>query len=115
MPPRFTKHHGFMLTSASRTGSQKPMAIPGLRPHRHNGRSGLSGSGRLDGQMSSPTMEIGNRQEQQMSGSGLKKLPVQRPGPASAIAGDGVAKPRMAATLGHTAKVQVGKKRVRTS
>src|SRR3546814_12265627 len=96
MPPRFTKHHGFMLTSASRTGSQKPMAIPGLRPHRHTGRSGLSGSGRLDGQMSSPPMELGNRQDQQMSVIGLTKLPVQRPRPASAIAGVAVARQRLA-------------------
>src|SRR3546814_463284 len=99
MPPRFTKHHGFMLTSASRTGSQKPIAIPGLRPHRHTGRSGLSGSGRLDGQMSSPPIEIGNRQDQQISVIGLTKLPVQRPGPASAMAGVAVAKPRMAASM----------------
>src|SRR3546814_2825898 len=75
------------------------MAIPGLRPHRHTGRSGLSGSGRLDGQMSSPPMEIGNRQDQQMSVIGLTKLPVHRPGPASTIAGVAVARPRMAASM----------------
>src|SRR5690606_38109334 len=102
IPPRLTKHHGFMLTSASRTGSQKPMAMPGLRPHRHSGRSGLSGSGRFEGQISSPPTEIGNRHDQQMSVIGLTKLPVHLPGPASAAAGvaaASVSPARMAASL----------------
>src|SRR3546814_12667829 len=74
-----------MLTSASRTGSQKPMAIPGRSPQRQSGRSGLSGSGRFEGQIFSPPTEIGNRHDQQISVIGLTKLPVQRPGPASAL------------------------------
>ena len=49
--------------------------------------------------MSSPPIEIGNRHDQQMSVIGLTKLPVQRPGPASAIAGVAVARPRMAASM----------------
>ena len=73
-----------MLTSARRTGSQNPIAIPGLRPHRQTGRSGLSVSGRSEGQIFKPPTEIGNRHDQQMSVIGLTNLPVQRPGPASA-------------------------------
>ena len=86
-PPRLTKHQGFMLTSASRTGSQNPIAMPGRKPQRHTGRVGFLGSGLLDGQISSPPIESGKRQDQQMSVIGLTNLPVQRPGPASARAG----------------------------
>ena len=78
----------------SRTGSQNPMAMPGRKPHRHSGRVGLEGSGRLDGQILRPPTEIGNRHDQQMSVIGLTKLPVQRPGPASALAGVASARPR---------------------
>src|SRR3546814_4685033 len=88
-----------MLTSASRTGSQKPMASPGRSPQRQSGRSGLSGSGRFEGQIFSPPTEIGNRHDQQISVIGLTKLPVQRPGPASALAGLASASPRPASRL----------------
>src|SRR5690606_14834822 len=96
IPPRLTKHHGFMLTSASRTGSQKPIASPVLRQHRLPGDSGLSVSGRSEGQIFKPPTEIGNRHDQQMSVIGLTNLPVQRPGPASACAG--LAASRLAAS-----------------
>src|SRR3546814_17303578 len=89
IPPRLTKHQGFMLTSASRTGSQKPMAIPGRSPQRQSGRTGLSGSGRLEGQIFSPPTEIGNRQDQQNTVIGVTQMPGQRPGPASAGSDEG--------------------------
>jgi hypothetical protein len=60
------------------------MAIPGLRPHRQTGESGLFVSGRLDGHIFKPPTEIGKRHDQQMSVIGLTNLPVQRPGPAAA-------------------------------
>jgi hypothetical protein len=44
-------------------------------------------SGRLDGQIFRPPIEIGNRHDQQMSVIGLTNLPVQRPGPAAAWRG----------------------------
>jgi hypothetical protein len=44
-------------------------------------------SGRLDGQIFSPPIEIGKRHDQQMSVIGLTNFPVQRPGPADAWAG----------------------------
>src|SRR3546814_16518813 len=88
-----------MLTSASRTGSQKPMAIPGRSPQRQSGRSGLSGSGRFEGQIFSPPTEIGNRHDQQISVIGLTKLTVQRPGPASALAGLASVSTRPGSTL----------------
>ena len=50
----------------------------------YSGDAGLSGSGRFEGQISSPPIEIGNRHDQQMSVIGLTNLPVQRPGPAAA-------------------------------
>jgi hypothetical protein len=45
-------------------------------------------SGRLDGQIFRPPIEIGNKHDQQMSVIGLTNLPVQRPGPAEAWAGE---------------------------
>src|SRR3546814_20687667 len=93
-----------MLTSASRTGSQKPMAIPGRSPQRQSGRSGLSGSGRFEGQIFSPQTEIGNRQAQQISVLGLTKLPAQRPSPASATAGMANARQRPASRLHQSAQ-----------
>src|SRR3546814_1423195 len=78
-PPRLTKHQGFMLTSASRTGSQKTMAIPGRSPQRQSGRSGLSGSGRFEGQIFSPPTAIGNRHDQQISRSEENTSELQSP------------------------------------
>jgi hypothetical protein len=63
------------------------MAMPGRKPHRQTGRAGLLVSGRLDGQILRPPIEIGNRHDQQMSVIGLTNFPVQRPGPAEAWAG----------------------------
>jgi hypothetical protein len=48
-------------------------------------------SGRLDGQILSPPIEIGKRHDQQISVIGFTKCPVQRPGPEAAAAGEGAA------------------------
>src|SRR5688500_18051253 len=87
IPPKLTKHQGFIETSAKRTGSQNPIEMPmrGIGvPHAQIGRSGLGVSGLLPGQIGSPPTDSGNRQLQQMSVIGLTKWPVQTPGIALA-------------------------------
>src|SRR3546814_2140364 len=73
LPPRLAKHHGFIVTSASLTGSQKPIATPmrgSGEPQAQIGRSGLSVSGRSDGKIFSPPTERGKRQDQHTSVTG---------------------------------------------
>ncbi len=90
-PPRFGKHQGLVVTSTSRTGSQKPTAIP-IRgrgdPQAQIGSVGLlSVSGRPLGHILRPPTESGNKQLQQTSVIGLTNFPVQDPGTSSARAG----------------------------
>ena len=59
---------------------------------------GLSGSGRLEGQISSAPIEIGNRHDQQISVMGLTKLPVHLPGSPPAAAGVARASETVAST-----------------
>lgn len=77
---RFGKHHGFIVTSASRAGSQKPTEMP-MRgsgsAQAQIGEAGLPGSGRLLGQIFSAPTESGKRHDQQTSVIGLTNLPLQ--------------------------------------
>src|SRR3546814_20760702 len=107
LPPRLAKHHGFIVTSASLTGSQKPIATPmrgSGEPQAQIGRSGLSVSGRSDGKIFSPPTERGKRQDQHTSVTGFTNLPVHFPGvpsmPAAlAIAGAAIATPAAASVM----------------
>src|SRR3546814_4033241 len=84
-PPRLGKHQGFMVTSASRAGSQNPTEIP-MRGNgsaqAQIGEAGLFVSGRPLGQIFRPPTERGNRQDQQTSVIGFTNLPLQV-GPAA--------------------------------
>ncbi|GGD82144.1 hypothetical protein GCM10010990_35120 [Croceicoccus mobilis] len=75
-----------MVTSMSRTGSQKPTAMPirGIGdPQAQIGNVGFFVSARLDGQIFNAPTDSGNMQPQQTSVIGLTKLPVHRPPVAS--------------------------------
>src|SRR3546814_13503088 len=89
VPPRLAKHHGLIVTSASLTGSQKPIATP-MRgrgePHAQIGRSGLSVSGRSEGNIFSPPPESGKRHDQHTPVTGFTNLPVHFPGVPSMTA-----------------------------
>ena len=77
-PPRLGKHQGFIVTSASRTGSQKPTEMPILGsglPQKQIGEAGLLVSGRPLGQILRPPTESGNRQDQHTSVIGLTNFP----------------------------------------
>lgn len=93
-PPRFTKHHGLVETSARRTGSQNPAAIP-MRgtgaPQAQTGRPGLGVSGRPLGQMFNPPTDIGNRHDQHTSVIGFTNLPVHLDGACAAAGSASIA------------------------
>src|SRR3546814_701819 len=85
MPPRLGKHQGFIVTSASRAGSQKPTEMPmrGIgSAQAQTGDAGLLVSGRPLGQILRPPTDRGKRQDQQTSVTGLTNLPLQV-GPAA--------------------------------
>src|SRR3546814_13771249 len=79
-PPRLGKHQGFMVTSASRAGSQNPTEIP-MRGNgsaqAQIGEAGLFVPGRPLGQMLRPPTEGGKRQDQSTSVIGLTTSPCQ--------------------------------------
>jgi len=80
VPPRLGKHQGFIVTSASLTGSQNPTEMP-MRgsgsAQAQIGEAGLLVSGRLPGQIFAPPIDSGKRHDQQTSVIGLTNLPVQ--------------------------------------
>src|SRR3546814_3003211 len=100
MPPRLGKHQGFIVTSASRAGSQKPTEMPmrGIgSAQAQTGDAGLFVSGRPLGQILRPPTDRGKRQDQQTSVTGLTNLPLQV-GPAASAAGAATRMPRRASS-----------------
>src|SRR3546814_12950333 len=84
-PPRLGKHQGFMVTSASRAGSQNPTEIP-MRGNgsaqAQIGEAGLLVSGRPLGQIFRPPTDRGNRPDQQIGrascrGRGIPALEIR--------------------------------------
>ena len=81
MPPRLGKQYGFFVTSINLNGSQNPTLRPILTKggarmgHEHIGDEGFFVSGLLEGQTETEPIEIGNKQDQQMSVMGLTNFP----------------------------------------
>lgn len=83
MPPRLTIHIGDLVTSTSRTGSQKPIGIPGTgtaipglgQKHSKFRAEGVSAIGLPA--IFTPAIVIGNRHFQQTSVIGFTKRPTQ--------------------------------------
>src|SRR3546814_17898100 len=93
MPPRLGKHQGFIVTSASRAGSQKPTEMPmrGIgSAQAQTGDAGLFVSGRPLGPILRPPTDRGKRQDQQTSVTGLTNLQLQVGPAASASRKTGV-------------------------
>src|SRR3546814_7550570 len=114
-PPRLGKHQGFMVTSASRAGSQNPTEIP-MRGNgsaqAQIGEAGLFVSGRPLGQIFRPPTERGNRQDQQTSVIGFTNLPLQVGPAAWALGAKAIAQiamssaPKIVRSEEHTSELQ---------
>src|SRR3546814_20250546 len=102
-PPRLGKHQGFMVTSASRAGSQNPTEIP-MRGNgsaqAQIGEAGLLVSGRPLGQIFRPPTDRGNRQDQQTSVIGLTNFPLQVGTAAGALGAKAMAQIAMSRGIG---------------